>query len=237
MVTRLASSAAAAVALALSLVLVAAATPPAEAAGRAFVVKAQKRLNHLHCNAGPVDGDLGPWTRSAVTRFQSRVGIQQTGHLDRPTRTRLYAAKAPRCDRRPVPTGSGAGRRIVISQRQNWVWLVGPGGVVAQGGMIDNPGVLHRGAYATGSYCGRAARILHNSSADGGLWLDHFVRFAPCGIGFHRIPRYKSSGAQIHPDWYLGTDIAASHGCIRLSARLAALVWGFTAQRTPVRVV
>mgnify|MGYP003297973170 CR=1 FL=1 len=87
---------------------------------------------------------------------------------------------------------SGQGRRIVISQRQNWVWLLGPkGGVAAQGPMVDNPSVLHHGSYAVGSYCGRAARIKLNQSTSGDVWLDNFVRFAPCGIGFHRIPRHR----------------------------------------------
>ncbi|MET0767920.1 MAG: L,D-transpeptidase family protein [Aeromicrobium sp.] len=210
---------------------------PAQAADD-WVVKAQKRLNALGCQAGPQDGDLGQWTRSAVVRFQSREGRKQTGRLDERTRTALYAEDAPRCDVRPVPAGSGHGRRIVISQKQNWVWLLSPRGrVVAQGGMVDNPGVLKRGSYGVGSYCGRTARIKLNQSTSGSVWLDNFVRFAPCGIGFHRIPRYKSNGRQIHADWILGTNMAESHGCIRLSRELSKRVWGFTSRRTPVRVV
>lgn len=214
--------------------------PPAVAADE-WIVKAQKRLNALGCQAGPADGELDARTRSAVIRFQSRHGRAQSGRLDERTRQKLYAEgrrEASRCDRRPVPGHTGRGRRIVISQRQNWVWLVGPAGrVVAQGGMIDNPGVLHRGAHATGSYCGRAARIRLNQSTGGSVWLDNFVRFAPCGIGFHRIPRSKANGTQIHPDWLLGTNLARSHGCIRLSRELSRRVWDFTVHRTPVRVV
>ena len=211
---------------------------PTHAAGDDWVVKAQKRLNALGCHAGPPDGDLGQWTRSAVVRFQSREGRKQSGRLDERTRQALYAEDAPRCDDRPVPPGSGHGRRIVISQQQNWVWLVGPkGGIAAQGGMVDNPGVLHHGSYGVGSYCGRGARIKLNSSTSGDVWLDNFVRFAPCGIGFHRIPRSKSNGRQIHADWILGTNMAESHGCIRLSQELSRTVWDFTARRTPVHVV
>ena len=218
------------------------ATPtPAHAgptAGQDWVVKAQKRLNELHCSAGAPNGELGAWTRSAVARFQSRAAMPTDGHLTDRTRRALYAKDAPRCDRRPVPAGSGHGRRIVVSQRQNWVWLVGPsGGVLAQGGMVDNPGVLSRGSYTVGSYCGRATRIKLNQSTSGSVWLDNFVRFAPCGIGFHRIPRSKSTGRQIHADWVLGTDMSQSHGCIRLSRSLSLRVWNFTDRATPVRVV
>lgn len=207
-------------------------------AGKDWVVKAQQRLNALHCSAGAPNGRIGQRTRSAVVRFQSRAGMDQHGHLTDRTRRALYADDAPRCDRRPVPAASGHGRRIVISQRQNWVWLTGPRGrVVAQGGMVDNPGVLSRGSYVVGSYCGRATRIKLNQSTSGNVWLDNFVRFAPCGIGFHRIPRSKANGHQIHADWILGTDMSRSHGCIRLSRALSSKVWRFTDRRTPVRVV
>ncbi len=207
------------------------------AAATAATERAQRRLNSLGCNAGPVDGTFGDWTRSAVIRFQSRHSLGQSGRLDDTTRRRLYADSAKRCDRRPVPAGSGTGRRIVLSQRQNWIWLVrADGSVRAQAGMVDNAGELGTGSYRTGSYCGRAARIRLNRSGE--VWLDNFVRFAPCGFGFHRIPRSMESGAQIHPDWMLGTNLRASHGCIRLSRAMSLTVWDFTEGRaTRVRVV
>ncbi len=208
----------------------------APASATPAVAAAQRRLNDLHCNAGPADGHVGTWTRSAVLRFQSRHGLRQSGRFDVPTRKRLWATTAQRCDVRPLPPSSGAGRRIVLSQAQNWIWLVdAKGQVVAQGGIVDNPGVLRKGTFSTGSYCGRAARVVKNRS--GSLWLDRFVRFAPCGIGFHRIPRSMSSGRQIHSDSLLGTNLARSHGCIRLSSAMAKRLWDFTAAgRTTVRV-
>jgi len=208
---------------------------PAGAAG-VDVAKWQRRLNVLHCNAGPVDGRTGTWTRSAVIRFQSRHGLAQNGRFNATTRTRLFAGTAKRCDLRPVPR-SGAGRRIVVSQRQNWVWLVDAHHrVVAQGGMVDNPGELRRGRYRTGSYCGRGARIRKNTS--GSLWLDNFVRFAPCGFGFHRIPRAKSNERQIHADHILGTNLSRSHGCLRVSSVMSRRIWNFAAAgRTVVRVL
>ena len=75
-------------------------------------------------------------------------------------------------------------------------------------------------------------------NTSGSLWLDNFVRFAPCGFGFHRIPRAMSNGRQIHADHLLGTNLATSHGCIRLSAAMAQRIWNFTASgRTVVRVL
>lgn len=199
------------------------------------IERVQTRLNQLGCQAGPADGVFGEWTRAAVIRFQSRHGLTESGRLTVATRNRLYAATARRCDLRPVPP-SGAGRRIVISQRQNWVWLVRPdGSVAAQGGIIDNPAELDRGWRKVGSYCGRRAKIRDNASA-GGLRLENFTRFSACGIGFHRIPRYRG-GAQIHADHLLGTDLRRSHGCIRVSAQLARAIWGFGTVGTRVRVL
>jgi peptidoglycan hydrolase-like protein with peptidoglycan-binding domain len=208
---------------------------PADALTVTQAKAAQTRLNKLGCTAGPVDGRIGAMTQAATVRFQSANRLSQSGSLSGTTYSRLMASTAKRCDLRPVPARSGSGRRIVISQSQNWVWLIDARGrVVRQGGIIDNPTYLKAGTYTSGAKCGRAARIARNT--DGGrLYLNYFVRFAPCGIGFHQIPTYKSSGAQIHPDWLLGTNYRASHGCIRVSRSMAATIWTFAA--SPTRVV
>lgn len=201
-----------------------------------FEKRAQRRLNHLGCEAGPVDGSIGEWTRTGIIRFQSANGLAQSGRLTAQTRERLYADRQVRCDRRPV-VRSGTGRRIVLSQEQNYVWLVrANGSVVAQGGLVDNTGVLDPGSYTVGSKCGRAAKIRRNTDYSGRLWLNYFVRFAPCGVGFHQIPVDRSSGAQIHPDWLLGTNKRESSGCIRLSRGMANRLWDFAGTGTRVVV-
>jgi hypothetical protein len=216
--------------------LLVASVPAGAAPGRPGVEKAQRRLNQLGCDSGPVDGKPGEHTRAAVIRFQSRSGRRQTGRLS-DIRTRLNAEDAPTCSVRPIPRHSGKGRRVVISQRQNWVWLVDARGrATAQSGMIDNTAVLHRGTHRVGSYCGRSARIRRNTDGHG-LWLDNFVRFAPCGIGFHRIPRYRSTSRQIHADWLVGTDLRTSHGCIRTPRAFSARIWQFARIGTRVHVV
>ena len=209
---------------------------PAGAVGSDLAEKAQQQLHHLGCQAGPVDGDLDRRSRAGIVRFQAANDLAQSGKLTERTRKRLFAETQVACDDRPV-IRSGKGRRVVISQRQNYVWLVrANGNVVAQGGMIDNTSVLGKGNYRVGSQCGRAAKIRRNSDAGGSLWLPYFTRFAPCGVGFHRIPLYKSTGRQIHPDWMLGTNLRESHGCIRLSRPLAARLWDFGTVGTRVVV-
>jgi peptidoglycan hydrolase-like protein with peptidoglycan-binding domain len=216
-------------------VAVAGTTIPADALTVTQTKAAQTRLTKLGCTPGPVDGKAGAMTGAATMRFQSANALTQSGVLNSTTYARLLASTAKRCDVRAVPRRTGTGRRIVISQGQNWVWLVDARGkVVRQGGIIDNPTYLKPGTYTSGAKCGRAARIRKNT--DGArLYLNNFVRFAPCGIGFHQIPTYKSNGAQIHADWLLGTNSKASHGCIRVSASMSATIWSFAA--TSVRVV
>jgi hypothetical protein len=171
-------------------------------------------------------------------RFQSANRLAQTGRFTESTRRRLRSPRVDDCAHRPVPRYSGHGRRIVLSQRQNWLWLVrADGSVATQGGIVDNPGVLRRGLTWTGSKCGRAGRIKYNSDYGGRLTLYNFVRFAPCGIGFHQVPTYKGTRQQIHPDWLLGTDYRQSHGCVRVSRPTSERIWDFTVRPTRVFVV
>jgi hypothetical protein len=197
--------------------------------------EARRQLDRLGCDAGrPTTRD--PHTRAAVVRFQAANGLHQSGRLTARTRHLLSADRAGHCDRRPVPA-SGGGRRVVVSQQQNYVWLVrADGSVLGQGGMVDNPRELRPGSYSVGSLCGRRARIRMNTDYSGRLWLPHFTRFANCGVGFHRVPLTRSTGAPIHPEWLLGTDARTSSGCLRLGRRLAEQLWRFAGVGTRVVV-
>lgn len=206
------------------------------AAARTTTV-AQRLLNDAGCDAGTPDGSLGTRSRAALIKFQAANRLPQTAALDAGTWSRLEAARKVRCDRRPVPGASGGGQRIVVSRTQNYLWLVRADGSVRwQGGIIDNPGVFGARSYRSGADCGRAAHIRWNSDYSKGLWLEHYTRIQTglCGVGFHRVPAYKSTGNQIHPDWYLGTNLKQSHGCLRVSARTAREIWDFTQGAVPV---
>jgi peptidoglycan hydrolase-like protein with peptidoglycan-binding domain len=60
--------------------------PPAHAAGRPAVAALQVTLRHHHVYRGPVDGFIGPGTRSAVVRFQRRHGLTPDGVVGPKTR-------------------------------------------------------------------------------------------------------------------------------------------------------
>lgn len=174
---------------------------------------------------------------AAMVRFQSANRLRQTGEPDGRTLERLSSDRARRCNVRPVPDDSGEGRRIVLSQRQNWLWLVrGDGSVAGQGGIVDNDW-LPTDTYETGDQCGRPGRGRYHSSEDFSLRIDWFVRFARCKVGFHQIPVSVRTGLPLHEDFYAGTDLRKSHGCLRVPQPLVRQLWRFTKERTKVVVV
>lgn len=70
------------------------------------VLDVQRELNTLGCEAGPLDGTLGPDTLGAIRRFQAAVGIAVDGIVGPQTRAALAnaaATGAPRCPVGPPP--------------------------------------------------------------------------------------------------------------------------------------
>jgi hypothetical protein len=61
-------------------------TAPAHAVGRPRVAALQVTLRHHHVYRGPVDGIVGPGTRSAVLRFQRKHGLMPDGVVGPRTR-------------------------------------------------------------------------------------------------------------------------------------------------------
>lgn len=206
---------------------------PAAHAGNVEVYRAQVRLADLGCSPGGSDGLMDSRTKSALIRFQAANKVNQSGQLTTWTKQVLYSASPIHCNRRPVPANSGTGKRIVVSQRQNYVWLINSkGSVVLQAPMVDNPNYLPTGVFYTGSYCGGAGHVRYGYT--GAVQLDWFTRFRACGFGFHRVPVYKGTNTQIHPDWWLGTNFDASHGCIRVTNAVAKSIYYFTSSTTKV---
>ncbi|HWU21406.1 MAG TPA: L,D-transpeptidase, partial [Nocardioides sp.] len=131
-----------------------------------------------------------------------------------------------------LPAASGHGRRIVFSQSQQRVWLVGPdGGVIrtylVSGSVTNN---LHPGTYQVYSRSRWAVGV------DDSGTMQYFVRFThgPTGaaIGFHSIP--QKSGEPLQTVAQLGTP--RSHGCIRQATADAIALWHFAPDGTTVVV-
>lgn len=131
-----------------------------------------------------------------------------------------------------LPSGSGAGRRVVFSESAQRVWLVGADGTVestylVSGSLTDN---LQPGRYDVYSRSRWAVGI-----DDSGV-MEYFVRFTRgqnAAIGFHSIP--TKGGEPLQTEEQLGTP--QSHGCIRQRMSDAERMWDFADIGTDVVVV
>jgi hypothetical protein len=131
-----------------------------------------------------------------------------------------------------LPTGSGAGRRVVFSMHDQRVWLVDDQGrpfstYLVSGSLTDN---LHPGDYHVYSRSRWAVGV-----EDSGV-MQYFVRFTRgnnAAIGFHSIP--TKNGKPLQTERQLGTP--QSHGCIRQKLGDAVRMWDFAHTGTEVVVV
>jgi lipoprotein-anchoring transpeptidase ErfK/SrfK len=163
-----------------------------------------------------------------ATSQQPASGTPSSGYVVRPEGT-SNSAESGRAA--ALPSASGHGRRIVFSQSQQRVWLVGDSGVdrtyLVSGSVYDN---LQPGTYSVYSKSRWAVGV-----DDSGV-MQYFVRFTqgPTGaaIGFHSIP--TSHGVPLQTKAELGTP--KSHGCIRQNLPDAIALWDFAPVGTKVVV-
>lgn len=131
-----------------------------------------------------------------------------------------------------VPASSGEGRRIVFSQSDQRVWLVGADGTVERtylvsGSRFDN---LDPGSYRVQS------KTRDATAFDASGTMEYFVRFATGysePIGFHSVPR-DNTGTLEQTKAQLGTPLSA--GCVRQWKNDAIALWEFAPVGTPVVV-
>ncbi len=131
-----------------------------------------------------------------------------------------------------LPADSGTGRRVVFSEGQQRVWIIGErGGVLrsylVSGSLSDN---LDPGTYQVYSRDENAVGI------DDSGTMKYFVRFTQgdtgAAIGFHDIP--VDEGERVQTVDELGTP--TSHGCIRQKTSDAKAMWAFAGVGTTVVV-
>ncbi len=178
----------------------------------------------------------GPDKRPALETVADTRGARETGEgpadaggprtlQDTPTASDAAAGEPG------LPDGSGQGRRVVFSEGQQRVWLVGADDKVrhtylVSGSVYDN---LDPGTYEVYSRSEQAWGIDDSGS------MKYFVRFAQgdnAAIGFHDIP--IDDGERVQSVAELGTPL--SHGCIRQRRADAKLLWAFAPLGTKVVV-
>ena len=176
----------------------------------------------------PVGRQDPPPVPEAAAETQPRADSRDTPTQDPTPESEPEAATDP-----AAPASSGEGRRVVFSEAQQRVWLVGADEAVehtylVSGSLTDN---LQPGTYEVFSRSEDAYGI------DDSGTMKWFVRFTrgPSGaaIGFHDIP--VDEGAKVQTRAQLGTE--QSHGCIRQRTKDAKRMWAFAPLGTTVVVV
>lgn len=174
--------------------------------------------------------------QSAAMR-DAQPSALETATIDPPAPITTPAADAVQADavREPdpaVPPDSGTGRRIVFSQSDQRVWLVGDDGSVERtylvsGSRFDN---LDPGSYRVQS------KTRDATAFDASGTMEYFVRFATGysePIGFHSVPR-DNAGRLEQTKAQLGTPLSA--GCVRQWKNDAVALWDFAPVGTSVVV-
>jgi lipoprotein-anchoring transpeptidase ErfK/SrfK len=178
----------------------------------------------------------GPAKRPAietVAETQGAGGIAEApAHTRRPQTLQDTPTASDAAAGEPgLPDQSGHGRRVVFSEGQQRVWLVGADDGVrhthlVSGSIYDN---LDPGTYEVYSRSEQAWGIDDSGS------MKYFVRFAQgdnAAIGFHDIP--IDDGERVQTVAELGTPL--SHGCIRQRRADAKRLWDFAPLGTKVVV-
>ena len=172
-------------------------------------------------------------TTIAVTTTTSTTIAASTSTTGPLTTARLRYPAYGRATPPALPARSGDGRRVVYSNRLQWVWVVDRDGTVLRAMPVSG----RRGVPDVGSYRVTSQSVKSFSLDFEGVWFDHMTRFAfgPDGgnVGFHAIPRQH--GKPMQTEEQLGSFQGS--GCVRMSAEDARFVYRWARPGTPVVVV
>jgi hypothetical protein len=153
--------------------------------------------------------------------------FEEFGNVAEGIRQDLEGVPAP-----PVPPDSGQGRRIVYSNRDQRVWLVGADGAVVDSYLVSGK----KGVPAPGSYQVFSKSTTAFAGHDD-ITMRYMVRFAhgdDVAIGFHSIPN-DGTGDPLQSEEQLGEYHSA--GCVRQSLEKAVFLYDWASVGTTVVVL
>ena len=175
--------------------------------------KLQQRLADLgYLPVTDVDGRPGMETTLAVIAFQKWTGLPRDGVVGPATSKALATAE------RPLPIGSGKGKRVEVLLDRQLALIVESNRVVLTVAVSTGKG---SNATPPGSFKVFRKEV-KSWSYPFQVWLPWASYFVG-GIAFHEYPDVPTQ--------------AASHGCVRVPRYEAQLLYRFAAVGTPVRVI
>ena len=188
----------------------------AGSAGR-DVVRLQRRLSCLEYYTGVLDGDFGSGTVSAVTAFQRRNDLPETGVADRATMAALFNENAKKALKPYV---------LKVSTDDQRVYVYAPD---RNGEYTD---LVRTMKCSTGRNSSPTPKGTYTDTAQGARW--HFFKKFNCwaqyafyiegDIMFHSV-LYNQKGGKVTQSSVNHLGSKASHGCVRLSVEDAKWIW------------
>ncbi len=193
------------------------------------VTRIQRRLISLEYLFKGVDGIYGEDTAAAITKFQKRNGLEETGVCDRETLRALFSANAKKGMRTYLLEVKVSKQRVyAYTYDENDEYTILVRTMVCSSGTVANPTPF-------GTY---------TNTARGGRW--HYFKEWDCwaqyafyisgGIMFHSVLYAQQDESTLSRSSLNNLGRRASHGCIRLSVADAHWIWSNCESHTTVVV-
>ena len=192
------------------------------------VVRLQRRLSCLEYYTGGLDGDFGSGTVSAVSAFQRRNDLPDTGIADRATLSALFNENAKKALKPYV---------LKVSTDDQRVYVYAPD---RNGEYTD---LVRTMKCSTGRNSTPTPKGTYTDTAQGARW--HFFKKFNCwaqyafyiegDIMFHSV-LYNQKGGKVTQSSVNHLGSKASHGCVRLSVDDAKWIWNNCPANTKVIV-
>ena len=193
------------------------------------VVRLQRRLNLLEYYYGTLDGDYGSGTAKAVSDFQKRHGLPQTGNADATTLQTLFNENAKKALKPYV-------LKVSVDDQRVYVY-----GLDANNEYND---LVKTMKCSTGRKGTPTPTGTFTSTTGPGARWHYFTKFSCWAqyayyiqgdIMFHSV-LYGSKGGSVTRSSVNNLGRRASHGCVRLSVEDAKWIWTNCPRNTTVVV-
>ena len=193
------------------------------------VVRLQRRLTTLEYYTSVLDGQYGSGTTEAVSEFQKRNGLEETGIADHTTLATLFDENAKKALKPYVLKVSTADQRV-------YAYAPDANGEYTQ---LVRTMKCSTGRNSTPTPTG----TFQDSTCPGARW-HYFTKFhcwaqyafyIQGDIMFHSV-LYNSKGGKVTQSSVNHLGSKASHGCVRLSVEDAKWIWSNCPAKTKVIV-